>query len=356
MKILHSADWHLDSPLVGRTEEQARYLREELLKIPEKVATLCKSEGCDLLLLAGDLFDGQYTKESMNAVRTILAEVGIPVLISPGNHDFCSPTSPYLTESWPENVHIFTQPVIESVSLPQLDCKIYGAGYRAMECPPLLKNFRAEGAERWHIGLLHGDAQQANSPYAPVTTLQVKNSGLSYLALGHIHKGDSFRAGDTLCAWPGAPMGRGYDESGVKGVLLVTLEDGATAQFLPLDTPRFFDEKVDVGENAAEALERILPPVATKDFYRVTLTGYSAPIDLAALAAAFPHISNLELRDRTAPEMDLWGNLGDDTLEGVYFKLLHDGLDTDSEKLKQTLTLAARISRQILDGQEVVLP
>ena len=356
MKILHSADWHLDSPLVGRTEEQARYLREELLKIPEKVVALCKQENCDLLLLAGDLFDGQHTKESMTAVRTALENAGVPVFISPGNHDFCSPSSPYLTESWPENVHIFTQPVIESVTLPQLDCKIYGAGYTAMDCPALLKHFSAEGDQRWHIGLLHSDPLQANSPYAPVTTQQVKASGLDYLALGHIHKGDSFRAGEVLCAWPGAPMGRGYDESGVKGVLLVTLEDGAAAQFLPLDTPRFFDEKVDVGENAAEALERILPPVATKDFYRVTLTGYSAPIDLAALAAAFPHISNLELRDRTAPEMDLWGNLGDDTLEGVYFKLLHDGLDTDSEKLKQTLTLAARISRQILDGQEVVLP
>ena len=59
MKILHSADWHLDSPLVGRTEEQARYLREELLKIPEKVAACCNNEGCDLLLLAGDLFDAK---------------------------------------------------------------------------------------------------------------------------------------------------------------------------------------------------------------------------------------------------------------------------------------------------------
>ena len=110
MKILHSADWHLDSPLTGKSEEQSRYLRKELLKIPEKVAAVCKNEGCDLLLLAGDLFDGAYTKESLNAVRTALAEVGVPVFISPGNHDFCAPNSPYMAESWPENVHIFTKP------------------------------------------------------------------------------------------------------------------------------------------------------------------------------------------------------------------------------------------------------
>ena len=62
MKILHSADWHLDSPLVGKSDEHAAWLRSELLKIPDKVASLCKSEGCDLLFLAGDLFDGAYPK------------------------------------------------------------------------------------------------------------------------------------------------------------------------------------------------------------------------------------------------------------------------------------------------------
>ena len=97
-------------------------------------------------------------------------------------------------------------------------------------------------------------------------------------------------------------------------------------------------------------------PQYAKDHYRITLTGYSAPLDLVALAAQFPHIPNLELRDRTVPEMDLWAGIDSDTLEGVYFKLLHDGLDTESEKLKHQLTLAAKISRQILDGQEVVLP
>ena len=129
MKILHSADWHLDSPLGGFSEEQAKFLRAELLQVPDRVVTLCKSENCDLLLLAGDLFDGQCTKESLLTVKSALEEVKIPVFISPGNHDFCRPDSPYLTESWPENVHIFTHAAIESVTLQDLDCTVYGAGY-----------------------------------------------------------------------------------------------------------------------------------------------------------------------------------------------------------------------------------
>ena len=356
MKILHSADWHLDSPLVGRSDEHSQYLRRELLMIPERIAAMCRNESCDILLLAGDLFDGACTKESLHAVRTALGELDIPVFIAPGNHDFCAPNSPYLLETWPENVHIFQRPVVEAVELPQLDCKIYGAGFAAMDCPGLLKNFCADGEQRWHIGLFHGDPMQAASPYCPITKQQVQESALSYLALGHIHKPGSFRAGDTLCAWPGCPMGRGYDEPGVKGALLITLEENVTAQFLPMNTPRFYDETLDAGDNPEEALAGLLPPVETLDAYRVTFTGYSAPIDLAALAALYPHIPHLELRDRTLPEVDLWCSIDDDSLEGMFFKALHDGLDTDSEKLQRQLKLAAKISRQILDGQEVVLP
>ena len=356
MKILHSADWHLCSPLVGRSDEHSAYLRRELRKIPEKIANLCRSEGCDLLLLSGDLFDGACTQEGLHALRSALEELNIPVFIAPGNHDFCAPDSIYLTESWPENVHIFKHQAIEEVTLPELDCKIYGAGFEAMDCPGLLKGFRAEGEEKWHIGVFHGDPLLASSPYCPITTQQIKESGLSYLALGHIHKAGSFRSGDTLCAWPGCPMGRGYDEPGIKGVWVVTLDETVSAEFLALNTPRFFDETAEAGEEPLEAVSALLPPIETQDAYRITLTGYSAPIDLDAIASQFAHITYLELRDRTLPEVDLWSAIGEDTLEGVYFKILHDGLETDSEKLQRQLKLAARISRQILDGQEVVLP
>lgn len=356
MKILHSADWHLDAPMTGYSEEQTARLRRELRKIPDKVVTLCRAEGCDLLILAGDLFDGPHTRESLTAVRTALASAGVPVIITPGNHDFCAQTSPYLTEDWPGNVHIFTESNITALSLPELDCRIYGAGYQSMDCPGLLKNFRAEGSERWHIGVLHGEANTPSSPYCPITKAQILESGLDYLALGHIHKGGSFRAGDTLCAWPGCPMGRGYDELGPKGVIIATLEDGVKASFVPLDTPRFYDEELDAGDDPAASVAALLPAVDSSDFYRVTLTGYCAGVDPDAIAAAFPHIPNLQLRDHTLPEMDLWSCAGEDSLEGVYFGLLQNFSNSDSETISRRARLAARISRQILDGQEVKLP
>ncbi len=357
MKILHSADWHLDSPIIGRTEAQTNLLKSALLEIPHKVAAAAVAENCDLLLLAGDLFDGPASPESIKSVKDALSEVGIPVFIVPGNHDYLSPSGPWTTEVWPENVHIFTSSQWESAALPALDCRVYGAAFAASEAPALLEGFHAEQPETYAIGILHGDPTIASSPYCPITSRQIEHSGLHYLALGHIHKGGKLLAGGTLCAWPGCPMGRGFDELDAKGVLLVTLDDrGCDTRFLPLNTPRFFDFVCEAGSNAAVSLARLLPAAGSDDFYRITLTGESEPLDTTLLEQEFSCFPNLTIRDRTEPPMDIWGNVGEDSLEGVYFGLLRHQLETADEDTREKILLAAKLSRRILENREVKLP
>jgi len=213
-----------------------------------------------------------------------------------------------------------------------------------------------DGIFSMSIGVFHGDPTAPTSPYCPITAQQVRMAGFHYLALGHIHKPGSFRSGEALCAWPGCPMGKGYDETGSKGVILLELGEEVQAQFLPLDVPRFFDEETTVGEDPGAAVAQLLPAAPTKDFYRITLTGYTNQLDLDAIRAANPHVPNLVLLDKTMPETDLWSAVGEDTLEGAYFRLLQDALDTPSQTQQRYIRLAARISRQILDGQEVTLP
>ena len=347
IKILHSGDWHLDAPLQSGT--RGDLLRRELGKIPGKIADLCKARQCDMLLLSGDLFDGQCSRETFRTVRDALASVEVPVFIAPGNHDYMCPDSPYEREVWPENVYIFTKQQIRWVDVPELGCRVYGAAFQSMDCPPLLEGFRAEG---YAVGVFHADPTQVRSPYNPVTKQQVADSGLAYLALGHIHKSGAFLAGDTLCAWPGCPMGKGWDETGEKGVLIVTLDETVRTEFVPLDVPRFHDLTVD----AAKGPAGVLPAEGNHDFYRVTLTGEGEKPDLEALTEEFSVFPNLELRDRTCRPVDLWQSVGQDSFEGVYFGLLKDALETADGEDREQLLLAARIARQLLDGQEVVLP
>ena len=357
MKILHSADWHLDSPIQGRTETQTMLLRRALLSLPGKIAAICKKERCDMMLLSGDIFDGPYTPESLQALKTALEDAAVPVFIAPGNHDHIGPSSPWLTEKWPENVFIFTENRMVTVALSKLNCWVCGGAFTGPESAGILEGFRAEDPHAHTIGILHGDPTQLHSPYCPITRQQVRNSGLDYLALGHIHKAGSFREGNTLCLWPGCPMGRGFDESGDKGVQIVTIENKTVStRFVPLDTPRFFDLEVPAGADPAAAVGSLLPPVGNDDFYRVTLTGESEPLDLEALEKFFSHFPNLTLRDHTQPPMDIWRNAGEDTLEGVYFEMLRQRLESADEETRQQILLAARISRQILENREVTLP
>ena len=230
--ILHAADLHLDSAFSGRGEGATGRLRVALRSVPEQICALCTQEACDLLLLSGDVFDGVPTAESVRLLKQALSQIHIPVFIAPGNHDFYTPNTPWALGTWPEHVHIFTRPVVESVALPELACRIYGAAFTAMDCDPLLEGFSLQGDEKYHIALLHGDPLLQNSPYNPITQAQVRDSGLDYLALGHVHKQGSFYAGKTLCAWPGCAMGRGYDELGEKGVLLVTVADNVSTRFI----------------------------------------------------------------------------------------------------------------------------
>ena len=352
LKILHAADLHLDSSFGGFSETQRQLLREQQRLLPGKIADLCRRETCDLMLLAGDIFDGEASRDALDSLKEALARCGVPVFIAPGNHDFCSPSSPWLTEGWPENVHIFTGG-LESVVLENLSCRVYGAAFRSMDCPPLLESFQAEGSEQYKIAVLHGDPTQRESPYNPIAAGQVKASGLQYLALGHIHKAGAFRAGSTLCVWPGCPMGRGWDETGDKGVCIVTLEDEAKVQAVSLDTIRFYDLEADVGADAVAALESLLPPQGSRDFYRIALTG-NADVDLKAVYKEFPDFPNLFLLDKTEPPMDLWENTDADTLEGMYFQLLRRRMEEEPENARQ-IQLAAEISRKLLSGREVTL-
>lgn len=353
LKLLHSADWHLGSPFRSLPEENREALKRIQLDIPNRMAEICRREGCDLVLLSGDVFDSPTPDgRSVEALRRALAECGAAVCIAPGNHDYCSADSPWITQDWPENVHIFKGDM-EFLDFPELDCRVYGAGYRSMDCPALLEGFRASGGRRWNLGVVHGDPVNANSPYCPVNIAQVKQSELDYLALGHIHAHGAFRAGRTLCAWPGCPMGRGWDETGEKGMYLVDLQDCAETRWLPLDYPQFFDLTVEIGGDAQSALEAALPPVRSRNLYRVTLTG-EGEAEPETLKRRFAHLPLLLLRDETRRPEDLWALAGEDSLRGLYFELLKNRAQEPEQA--EIAQLAAKLSGKLLRGEEVALP
>ena len=84
MKILHTSDLQLDAPFKflgtrGRTHRQQ--LRETFASILEKA----ESDGYDILLIAGDLFDSNNpSQRTLEFVIDAFQQCRIPICILPG--------------------------------------------------------------------------------------------------------------------------------------------------------------------------------------------------------------------------------------------------------------------------------
>lgn len=335
IRLIHAADLHLDAPFAALSTERGSERREEQRSLLERLADLCERTQADLVLLSGDLFDSDRPYyETTQALARTLGAMKARVFIAPGNHDFYSPRSAWASMAWPENVHIFSSAEIESVELPGLGCVVHGAAFTAPYCDqPPLRGFRAPDDGAVHLMVLHGDVD-GNGRYGSITSSDIAASGLSYLALGHIHTCSGLqKAGDTYWAYPGCPEGRGFDELGDKGVLSGGVEPGAALMdFVPLCSRRYEILTVDVSQGATPqaALEAALPGDARRDIYRILLTGESGidGLDLDALeAVAAPRFYSVTLRDQTRVRRDLWSRADEDTLTGLFLRRMRANLD-----------------------------
>lgn len=353
IKLLHAADLHLDSAFSGLSPEKAALRRKEQRAALRVLAELAR--GCDLMLLSGDLFDSASVyRDTVDALKELFAAVKIPVFIAPGNHDFVAAGSPYVTEDWGENVHIFTQPRMECVHLQELGCDVYGAGYVSAEQTPLLKGFSVQNPDAVNLMVLHAELQP-NSPYAPVSPEEIAASGLDYLALGHVHTACVQTIGRTTYAYPGCLMGRGFDECGQKGALAVAADKKhCETEFLPVVGRKYEILTVEGGDDPLESIRSALPKGCENDCYRIILTGESEKVEIGRLEEALSDsFFSLRIDDRTFPKRSLWSALGEDTLRGEVLKNLKTQYDGAEAAQRHMIARAATLLLDLMDGREV---
>lgn len=361
VRILHAADLHLDSPfeaLGGALAAQRRREQRGLLRSLPQLAEQC---GAQLILLPGDLLDSDSAyPETAKLLAETFAQTKAQVFIAPGNHDFYSAHAPYARIAFPKNVHIFRTPQLEAVELPELRVRVWGAAFTDGRCPGLLHGFSLQKrAGVTDLLCVHGEVGNPASPYNPIAPEELAASGFDYAALGHVHRCSGVRrAGRTTYAWPGCAEGRGFDETGEKGVLLAEVQPGeARAEFLPLGGRRYEVLRVAAGDDAVQAVLDALPQGAQRHIFRIVLTGERerAP-DLAAIRAALEgRVFAAQLRDETRLKQDIWAKAGQGTLRGLFLSELraqYEAAETPAER--ERVTMAARWGLAALDHDEEV--
>lgn len=362
IKILHSADLHLDSPFEGLPAGKASIRRGEQRELLGALAALARGEGVDLVLLSGDLLDSDNTYyETGEALVKCLGQIPAPVFIAPGNHDYYSPRSPYARLKLPENVHVFSKNAIEAVELPELKVRVYGAAFTEKHSKALLRGFQAPRQEdTLNLLCLHGELGARESAYNPISLQELEDSGIDYAALGHIHKASGLqRAGNTWYSWPGCPEGRGFDETGEKTVSLVELSpEGCQLETASIATRRYQELRVDItGSDALLAIHTQLPDETVRDIYRIILAGETEQSpDLRRLHGALSELFfELQLRDETRLRRSVWERAGEDTLRGLFLLKLRKRYEQAGDEAQRTvIEQAARWGLAALDNGEEV--
>jgi DNA repair exonuclease SbcCD nuclease subunit len=293
MRFLHAADLHLDSPLRGLDRYEGapvERLRTATRAALERLVDLALEQRVDFVLLAGDLYDGDWqdfrTGLFFREQMVRLNRANIRVFAVQGNHDAQGVISKQLT--LPENVHVFSSRSAQTRQLDNLAVAIHGRSFpnRAVE-EDLVPSYPEPVPGYFNIGLLHTslNGRQGHDRYAPTHIETLVAKGYDYWALGHVHAREVVHEQPRI-VFPGNLQGRHANETGPKGCELVTVDAGRMeAEFIALDVARWnhinlaldgIDRVEDMQDAFRNALQPLLADAADRlHALRVTLTGAS---------------------------------------------------------------------------------
>jgi predicted phosphodiesterase len=259
MKFFHTADVHLDSPLCGLDRYDGApvdKLRGATRRALEALVDECITEKVDFLLIAGDLYDGDWTDYNTGIffIRQMarLRDASIRVFIVRGNHDAKSKIL-----SLPDGVVELSTSRAESITLEDIGVCIHGRGYARVDTKEDLSlTYPAPRIGQFNIGLLHTAAggREGHADYAPCTPTALANKGYDYWALGHVHKREVLNERPWI-VFPGNLQGRHARETGPKGATLITVEEGRieSVEHRTLDVARWAVCQVDASPASTPA-------------------------------------------------------------------------------------------------------
>jgi DNA repair protein SbcD/Mre11 len=266
VKLVHAADLHLDSPLRGLARYAGAPVEEMRLasrRACENLVALCIHEHADLLLLAGDLYDGDWRDYStglyFSAQMSRLREAGVRVAFVRGNHDAASQITRHLR--LPDNVFELSIDAPHSVCFDDLGVAVHGQSFATRAVTEnLAQSYPDRIPQLLNVGLLHTsvNGRAGHEPYAPCSLDELKNKGYDYWALGHVHAREVLHEAPWV-VFSGNLQGRHARETGEKGATLVTYDSTGIqhVEHRVLDVVRYATLKIDLRRAATfdDALE-----------------------------------------------------------------------------------------------------
>ena len=355
MKFIHCSDIHLDSRMEHNLPAaQARERNAEICATFARMAAFAAQQNVAAVILAGDLFDTAHVTERTAGfvLDTVRNTQGVDFLYLRGNHDGDAFEGMELPENFKTFGTDWTCHSYGNVTVSGLDPERenWETFYEGLKLPE----------DSVNIVTLHG--QISTQPGEELIALPLlKRKNIDYLALGHIHSYQTGKLDDRGCwCYCGCLEGRGFDECGEKGFVLLDVEDREVkAEFVPFARRQLVEAEVDISElttvtRILQAMEEAAREIPGDHLVKFTLTGsytLETQKDLAFLKKMLEgrfYFHRIKDESRLKIEKETYEH--DISLKGEFIRLVMASDRTPEEK-EQIICCGIRA----LSGEEVAL-
>lgn len=353
IRVCHMADFHLGGELNVHNSLKEE-INNNLLKTLFETFRMLEQSKADIVLIAGDFYESSSVDyRLLKQIKEIFDKFSGKIFISPGNHDYVSLESVY-REEWPSNVHIFLNEEIEMVEIKDLNTRVYGFGFNHSHIyDRKIRNIKVNH-QFINLGVFHGQIASEINAYHPIFKEDIENSGLEYIALGHVHNRSKIKKlGNTYFSYSGNPLGRGFDETGEKGIYLGDITKNTNnMHFYKVSDHQFqienikifnFETQADIAQQIRLKLEEEFGKLYKKHYYRINLLGNRNKnefVNIDILMSYLEDIKYMEITDLTRVQVDLEKLSKENTLKGIFAnELLKSDISTENREEIMNLAL-----------------
>ncbi len=348
MKIIHCSDLHLDSKLEANLDkEKAKQRRDEILYSFQNMVNFANNNDVKIIIIAGDLFDkNKVSVKAKNIVKdAILANKNIDFIYLKGNHD----EENFITEEIPDNLKLFNKN--EWISYRYENIVISGIEFGEKDSYEIYKSLMLNQND-FNIVVLHG--QEANyedkkDKTEIINIKELKNKNIDYLALGHIHKYKLEKLDNRgIYCYSGCLEGRGFDECGEKGFVLLNIENNKLeTKFIPNSIRTLEEVEVDISDTVTtteveKKINEKIEKISKQNLVKIILVGkvdINSERDIDYLLKKYSEeFYYVKIYDKTTLKINYLDYENDASLKGEFIRMILRENLTEEEKKEIIIT------------------
>ena len=356
MKILHTSDIHIGSPMTARLpSSKIRERRRELLSNFTDLITAAKRAQAGALIIAGDLFDSEkITKKARDTViDAIASNPTLNFFYLKGNHEGDALLS--YDGPMPKNLFIFGD---DWTYFRADDVTVVG---RSVCTPDMFEKLELTKDTK-NIVVLHGELREHSAYPDVIGKADAAGACIDYMALGHYHSYSSHTLDSRgVAVYSGTPEGRGFDEAFDCGYVILDTNTLPYHEFHSFAKRRLHIialplEGLLTPSEMVERAESVLHDIPRADLVRLELSGEYAPElwkDTDALLRRFDErFYHFEVKDSSKIKIDPESYKNDKSFKGEFIRSVSadESLDEDTKAKIIACGLYALMGENIYDA------